>query len=325
MSRKSRLDIRVQPRANSEEEDNLAPQDLQNASDEGELSFVEDVSATKDDSESEDGLESGASREHSQSAETTDTEESDEPEAEESIKDISFGALAQAAATLAPKSRKRKLDDVEVIAAPQYDSGRPYTKPEEGNTKRFKPPTRTSKHAPTVLSSSRPVSRKREIFEPPAIPKARDPRFDPTITASTYSQNATSKANKAYSFLTTYQATEILDLKSQIKKAKDPDTVSDLKRQLMSIESKLRLAEHKQREADILKRHKDAEREKIKTGEKQRPYYIKAGEVRKEAKKERLEGMGKKARDKAEERKRKREKGKESKGMPRFRRERVES
>ena len=131
------------------------------------------------------------------------------------------------------------------------------------------------------------------------------------------------KANKNYSFLSSYQASEILDLKAQIKKSKDPDVIATLKRQVMSLDSKMRAAEGQQRERDIVKRHKQKEKEAIKSGQKSKPYFLKRSDIKREALAEKFDSMGKKARDKAMKRKRKRVKGKESKGMPRVRRERV--
>lgn len=91
----------------------------------------------------------------------------------------------------------------------------------------------------------------------------------------------------------------------------------------MSLDSKMRAAEAKQREHEIVKRHKQKEKEAIKSGQKSKPYFIKRSEVRKEALAEKFNSMSKKARDKAMDRKRKRVKGKESKDMPRVRRERI--
>lgn len=182
---------------------------------------------------------------------------------------------------------------------------------------------RTSKHAPAVQSSRHAVSRRRDIFEPAGSLKSRDPRFDPTVTASNADAAAVATANKNYSFLTSYQASEILGLKAQIQKSKDPDAIAGLKRQVMSLESKLRAAETQQRARDIVTRHKQNEKEAILSGHKSKPYFLKQSEIKREALAEKFEAMGKKARDKALERKRKRVKGKESKEMPRFRREGV--
>ena len=248
----------------------------------------------------------------------------------EDLKDISFGALAKAQADLRPKSRKRKFQDLS--ATPDEDSTtQPNSaRPEHGDVPVIKPrkagtvPARTSKHAPAVQSSRHAVSRRRDIFEPPASLKFRDPRFDPTVTASNTDALAAEKANRNYSFLSSYQASEILDLKMQIKKSKDPDVVAILKRQAMSLDSKMRAAEAQQRERDIIRRHKQKEKEAIKSGQKSKPYFLKQSDIKREALAERFESMGKKARDKALERKRKRTKGKESKAMPRVRRDWVQ-
>ncbi|OAL37773.1 hypothetical protein AYO20_02950 [Fonsecaea nubica] len=248
--------------------------------------------------------------------------ESDE---EESLGDISFGALAKAQETFAPKSRKRKL--AESLEEPASDKAEVNREESFDTRKRAKEaridaPKRSSKHAPAVESARKPVSRKRIIFEPPASLKARDPRFDPTVMSANRDRNATEKANSNYSFLTKYHADEVLQLKAQIKKAKDPDVVADLKRQVMSLESKIRSSEAHQREKEILKRHKEKEKEALRTGQKSKPYYLKEADVRRLAKEERLQSLGKKVRDKAEKRRRKREKAKEARDMPRARRER---
>lgn len=247
-------------------------------------------------------------------------------EEQDDIKDVSFGALAKAQADFAPTTRKRKFQESPVapddnpvsrpkLSRSQHDEPS-HIKPKKINTA----PARSSKHAPAVQSSRHAVSRRRDIFEPPASLKSRDPRFDPAVTASNSDASAVEKANKNYSFLTSYQASEILDLKAQIKKSKDPDVIATLKRQAMSLDSKMRAAEAQQREKDILRRHKQKEKEAIKSGQKSKPYFLKRSDIKREALAEKFDSMGKRARDKAMERKRKRVKGKESKGMPRVRR-----
>ncbi|KAI1619199.1 hypothetical protein EDD37DRAFT_614137 [Exophiala viscosa] len=216
------------------------------------------------------------------------------------LHDISFGVLAKAQETLSPHQRKRKLAETLQESVP--GSGERTAQDTFDTRKRSKEtrvdaPKRSSKHAPTIESARKPVSRKRTIFEPPAAQKFRDPRFDPT-------------------------AAEILDLKSQIKKVKDPHVIADLKRQVMSMEAKVRNAESRQKEETIEKRHKEEEKEALRTGQKSRPYYLKEADVKKRVKEERLQSISKGARDKAEKRRMKREKGKEARDMPRVRRER---
>ncbi|OAP56844.1 hypothetical protein AYL99_08956 [Fonsecaea erecta] len=239
--------------------------------------------------------------------------------------DISFGALAKAQETFDAKPRKRKFaESLEEASRDHREANREdsFDTRKRAKEARIDAPRRTSKHAPTVESARKPVSRKRIIFEPSPALKARDPRFDPTVMSANRDRNATEKANKNYSFLSTYQADEVLQLKAQIKKTKDPDAVADLKRQVMSLESKIRNAEAQQREREIQKRHKEREKEALRTGQKSKPYYLKEADIRRLAKEERLQSLGKKVRDKAEKRRRKREKTKEARDMPRVRRER---
>jgi ribosomal RNA-processing protein 36 len=249
----------------------------------------------------------------------TETGNSSDPIEEDTdvnYKHMSFGALKQAQSELDSQSRKRKLQ--QDFDAPRKDSTE--TPSEESISKKPKE-SRRSKHAPTILSSKQQVSRKRDVFEPSPGIKSRDPRFDPIVQASNHDRNSVDKANKDYSFLSSYQAAEILDLKSQIKKAKDPNTVAELKKRVMAAENRVRAMEAKLRERDIAKKHKQKEKEAIRTGEKSKPFFLKPGEVKKLAQRERLDSMGAKARDKALQRKRKREKSKESRNMPRARRE----
>ncbi len=271
-----------------------------------------------------------------------------------SLKDISFGALAKAQESLAPPPRpgKRKR-----AVNTEPDTSKTPTEREEAEatvpfqpTKFFKPSHhRTSKHAPQTLSTRHAVPRKRTIFEPSPALKSRDPRFDPTVLRpGTSSLNAESeKADKNYSFLTNYRQSELQTLQAQLKAAQnpppskkkkkpgtttsttappppasDPETISNLKRQIMSLTSKLANSEAKTREREIRRAHKAKEREAIREGRKSQPYHLKKAEVRKKIEKERFEGLGKLAREKKEERRRKREKGREGRGLPRVRRER---
>ena len=299
----------------SEDPKSLSPGSSEN----GSVDEESGDSATTDSS----GLASGGEDEEGSDAETegSEVESSDGNRAAKStLKSLSFGALAEAQAQFPPKSRKRKLpnDFGQGTQASRKDSP-----PQQADKREQLRPkqTRQSKHAPTILSSKHQVSRRRDVFEPSPSIKSRDPRFDASIQASNHDPSAVEKANKNYSFLTTYQAAEILELKAQIKKTKDPEAVADLKHRVMAFENKVRSAEAKQRERDIEKQHQEKEKELIRTGQKSKPYYLKPGEIKKLAEKERLEGMGAKARAKALQKKQKREKSKEARHMPRVRRE----
>lgn len=288
--------------------------------DETEVDLEEEAQNSEDNSDAEDQSSNASTGESGATSDdvASDTLPEDESEEPADLKDISFGALAEAQAALGAASRKRKLADTE-----QRDETSPKIPRTEDRRVPKEHVSRSSKHAPAIQSSRRAVTRRLEIFEPSQALKSRDPRFDPLIQSSSNANpNAAEKANKNYSFLTAYQADEILSLKSQIKKSKDPSSTASLKAQLMSQESKLRRAEALNREKEILRKHKREEREAIASGAKERPYYLKKSDVKREVLTQRFEGMSKKAREKAVERKRKRIKGKESRDMPRVRRER---
>ena len=249
--------------------------------------------------------------------------ESDSAPEEDDLKDISFGALAEAQARLNPNPRKRKLSDQDEGADKITERDRELRKDiDYTNRGQVKHTSRSSKHAPAAMSTRNPVSRKRIIFSPPPTEKFRDPRFDASVVADSRRDNTSSTqgANRNYAFLSDYQATEVLELKAQLKKTKDPDQHAQLKRQIMSIEAKLRNAQFQRREAEILQEHKRKEREAIREGKKARPYYLKQSDLKKQIEQERQEAMGKRARDKSEKRKKKREKTKDSRDMPRVRR-----
>ncbi|KPI37706.1 rRNA biogenesis protein rrp36 [Cyphellophora attinorum] len=256
-----------------------------------------------------------------------DTEDTEPPEEKEVLKDIDFGTLAEAQERFAPQSRKRKLP-TGFDADHDADTNTAARPPAAKDRDRYGPPAKvfsTIKHAPAIHSSRQQVSRTRSIFSPPpATTKSRDPRFDPTVMSATLNKSSVSKANRNYSFLTSYQADEVLSLKQQIKKAAasgDVEQQDSLKRQLMSLEAKLRNSERVAREEKVVAEHNAKEKAAIREGKKAKPFYLKPGEIRKQAEEVRKEAMGKKARDKAEKRRQKREKGRDSRGMPRVRRE----
>ena len=249
--------------------------------------------------------------------------ESDPTPGDDDLKDISFGALAEAQARLNPNPRKRKLADQDQDTDKITERDRELRKDiDYTNRGQVKHTSRSSKHAPAAMSTRNPVSRKRTIFSPPPAEKFRDPRFDASVIADSRRDNTSSTqgASRNYAFLSDYQATEVLDLKAQLKKTKDPDQHAQLKRQIMSIEAKLRNAQFQRREAEILQEHKKKEREAIREGKKARPYYLKQSDLKKQIEQERQEAMGKRARDKSEKRKKMREKTKDARDMPRVRR-----
>ncbi|KAE9970084.1 hypothetical protein EG327_010381 [Venturia inaequalis] len=172
---------------------------------------------------------------------------------------------------------------------------------------------RSSKHAPTEISSKRAVTRRRDAV---VLKKdtTRDPRFDPLSGEIDHHVLA-----KKYAFLNDYRTAELATLKKSIKNKKLPEEEREaLKRQVVSMESKMAFEKGKEREARVVREHRREERKRVLEGKG--VWHVKRAVVREEALKERFEGMKGRQRDKVIERRRKKVTAKERKGMPEERR-----
>ena len=147
------------------------------------------------------------------------------------------------------------------------------------------------------------------------VPKieSRDPRFESLSGAVNELQ-----MKKNYAFLDSYRDSEMSELKSAIRKTKDPDAKEKLKRALLSMESREKVQLAREKEQEVLRKHRKNERELIQQGKK--PFYLKRTEQKKIALVERFEGMKGRQADKVIERRRKKKAAKERKGMPEERR-----
>ncbi|KAF2716658.1 DUF947-domain-containing protein [Polychaeton citri CBS 116435] len=176
------------------------------------------------------------------------------------------------------------------------------------------PASRASKHAPMSQTSKRQVTRKRQVIDVPRI-QSRDPRFDAVNSVSTHPSAYT---QKAYGFLDDYQKAEIAELKIGLRKAKTTEDKETLRRKIVATENKLKAKAMKEREQDVIRRHRKEEKEKIQQGKK--PYFLKHSELKERALVERFKGMKGKEREKVIEKRRRKEGQKEKKRMPMLRR-----
>lgn len=167
---------------------------------------------------------------------------------------------------------------------------------------------RSSKHAPTEISSKKAVSRKREVV-PVTKREFRDPRFE-TMDGPVDE----SRVRRAYSFLDDYRDDEIKQLKEAIKTAKDDNVREKLKRTLLSMESKKKAQMRKDREQEVIDRHKKEEKELVKQGKQ--PFYLKKAEQKKRVLLDQYGELKGKQLDHVIERRRKKVEGKEKKKMP---------
>ncbi|KAI9826889.1 MAG: rRNA biogenesis protein rrp36 [Thelocarpon impressellum] len=242
---------------------------------------------------------------------------SDESHLEDEMGSISFGALAKAQAALG--KRRREADPEPASAAEKVQQlrdrlreiGESKKDPEEATPKNqsiSREHARSSKHAPTEISSRRAVTRRREIVP---VPKRdiRDPRFEPVSGAVDEE-----KIRANYAFLEDYRTDEMKELKEAIRKTKDEAARGKLKRELLSMESKRKAQAAKDRQQEVLRAHRSQEKELVKQGKK--PFYLKKSEQKKRVLVDRFEGLKEKQVEKVLERKRKKKAQRERRNMP---------
>jgi len=316
--------VRPARQQESEEEPDYSADEVESAgSDARSVSEVEDE---------DDGAEDG--------------EDGEDPE--QMLSRVSFGALKHAQDGLS-KKRKRgsnetpdqdaKLDAIRErlrelrekkgvtagkIASRKVDASRKPTQfdeddEEDGSDSDSSPSeegaqSARSKHAPMAQSSKHQVTRKRQVIDLPNR-KIRDPRFDALQQRNVHPGD---NSEKAYSFLRDYQASEIVELKAALKATKDEDEKETLKRTIGSMENRLRAKAAKEREQEVLRQHRREEKAKVEQGKT--PYYLKRSELKERTQVERFKGMKGKEREKAVERKRKKEDQREKRKMPTARR-----
>lgn len=196
--------------------------------------------------------------------------------------------------------------------SPTRDIGNPEATERQAGKNDTHERARSSKHAPTEISSKKAVSRKREVV--PTIKRdVRDPRFEPT--SGPIDEERT---KKNYGFLDEYRKSEMSELRSAVRHTKDPITKDKLKRALLRMESRQKTQQRKIQEQEVLRAHRAKEKEQIAQGKK--PFYLKRAEQKKLALVHGYESMKGKQIDKIIERRRKKKASMEKRGMPEERR-----
>jgi ribosomal RNA-processing protein 36 len=209
------------------------------------------------------------------------------------------GAADKSTTTSATKKSRTKKDDNSASENSDSDEDGP-------------PHARSSKHAPMAQASNRQVTRKRQVID---VPKQhiRDPRFGPLSGPV----DETALAKK-YSFINDYQDSEMAELKTAIKKSKSEDEKATLKRALLSMESKKKARENKDREQEVVREHRKKEKAAIAEGKN--PFYLKKSDQKQAALVNKFDSMKSKDRERLIERRRKKVSQKEMKNMPAARR-----
>lgn len=279
------------------------------------------------------------------------SDEGAEEDVKDKLSNISFGTLSRAQESIS-KKRKRAAGDVDekedklealrarlrelreskgVDSAPKKnkkEADKSATKPAAKRSRTTKeanddsasdasdsdsdedgpPQARSSKHAPMAQASNRQVTRKRQVIDVPKR-QVRDPRFGPLGGPVDDAALA-----KKYSFINDYQDSEMAELKAAIKKSKNEEDKAVLKRKLLSMESKKKARENKEREQAVVREHRKKEKEAIAQGKN--PFYLKKSEQKKQALVNKFDSMKSKDRERLIERRRKKVSQKEKKNMP---------
>jgi len=300
----SGFERRVRPRKDEES-------DIGTESDEAPSS--ESIAGNSDLAE-EDGSESQGDSSNDES--DNGSENGDEvPQID--ISSVSFGDLKKAHDAL---SSHKSSHAVATGKPPRSKDVTRSLNPTKDRKKILPTTKRSSKHAPTEISATRPVSRHRDFFhhqdDTPKAAAPRDPRFDPLCGSLDESRH-----RRAYAFLDSYRDKEMDSLRADIAKAKrkkngiDPETVEEWKRKLMAIESKQKQEKRKDEARKVLDEHRKKEKELVKEGKN--PYYLKKSELKKRVLAERFKGMSEGQVKKSIVRKRKKIAGKDKKEMAR--------
>ncbi|TGO08001.1 hypothetical protein BTUL_0232g00150 [Botrytis tulipae] len=243
--------------------------------------------------------------------EEVDDEESSKPEEEASnlVATIPFGVLAKAQAT-GPKSSKRDSKNLKKSNGDGWEDNEATER--KAGKKDQRDFTRSSKNAPTEISSKKAVSRRREVV-PVKKREIRDPRFEPTNGPVDMQ-----KIEKNYDFLVDYREDEMKKLKETIRKTKDEDEKEKLKRELLRMESRKKTDARKRKAREVLDKHRKEEKQLVKEGKT--PYYLKKAEQKKRVLLDTFGELKGRQLDRVIERRRKKVEGKEKKNMPRARR-----
>ncbi|CAE6467711.1 unnamed protein product [Rhizoctonia solani] len=158
--------------------------------------------------------------------------------------------------------------DSDSSSEPETTSSKAKPKPEWTTAKRKKDISkRSSKHAPTEVTSKRPVSRHRVAVDVPvmASPATRDPRFAPLS-----GQLSQPEYSRAYSFISDLQKNEAETLRASLAKARKQrapwETIESLERALRRAESGVEKAKRDEREREALEKARKEEKEKQKAG-----------------------------------------------------------
>ncbi|GAA6019207.1 hypothetical protein JCM11491_001417 [Sporobolomyces phaffii] len=287
-------------------------------------------SASDDDDDEEEEEEDGMAAYESDQGEVLDEEDED---TEAKLASIPFTSLLKAQKQLskstAHASRKGKgkakanededdEDDDDDDARDGSRKGKKKSPQDRAGRGKKGIEGRSNKHAPTEMSTKRPVSRARQIVEPTTL-KARDPRFD--SLSGSVNQDL---FQRSYSFLSGSLEKEVETLRQTAVKARKNAQLPEAEKEkiedsLRRMENRLVERKRKEREHAAMKDWKKEEKEKRQQGKG--AFYLKEADKKKLFLKAKFDELSQDKRklSKAMDKKRRKTSQKEKKQMPRIR------
>jgi len=325
-------EVEISDAGSSSQEEEVAPKYAQYIdSDEAEADEDSDISESSEEEEASLGEE-----------EARDPEDIQEKQIRKKMESIPFSSLVRAQKSMkggGAGERETDEDDSEEdeFEAERKDSGSEKIK--RGSRSMYDLQKRDNKHAPTELSSRKPVSRKRAVVETQNNVLRRDPRFS-SLSASLPNAGL---FQSSYGFLREQQTSETKELKAAFNKLKrqeanhaGPRAKSELaqsiQRERQQVELALKRAEGREnerrvreREQKVIRKEKKAIEERVKQGGK--PFYLKESAKKQLVLKDKFDrlsgakeddgsGVARKDLKRAIERRRKKNAAKERRSMP---------
>lgn len=246
------------------------------------------------------------------------------------ISDIPFGTLRKAQRSLAQAVEDESDSGSEDASSDSEadDSGPETTTPERVEWSAHPKKDiakRSSKHAPTEVTSKKPVTRRRQVVEAPNI-QPRDPRFLPLT-----GELAPQKFKQSYAFLADMHRTELATLRDNLSRARkllanSPRHLHDERtREVDTLERALKKAEsavHRDKRDEVEQRalERAAKEERERRAQGKGSWYMKEKERRELLTRARHDALaaegGKSAVSKAIDKKRKKIAQKEKKARP---------
>ncbi|TPX33402.1 hypothetical protein SmJEL517_g03686 [Synchytrium microbalum] len=225
--------------------------------------------------------------------------------ASQKVERSSEGTANSRSSTSKGKSQHYNSDEDENVPS--------WHRPEGIETSRPSLPKRANKNQPTEVTSKRAVPRHRQVVDV-IQKKARDPRFE-----SLSGEFRSDLFEQKYSFIREYEASEVNLIKQQAAQERDPaerDRLEKLVQRMISLEEARQI---KDRRKKIERDWKKAEKEAVlKTGKN--PYFLKKSDMKKLELVEKFESLKPGERERALERRRKKNASKEHRSVPYARR-----